>query len=851
MTSPASRPEGTDSLLRRVGRFSFRRRWLVIGIWIAALLAAGGLSATVGTGYSNAFSDLDSEADQGFAILTDSFGGSAGGREGQIVFVADAGVDDPANRAAVGEYLEEIAAIGGLEVASPYAPGGERQIATEGDLAGELAFATVSFPPETGFGGSQDLADQVKEAAPEIDGVRFEYGGEVFGDFQPPDAELLGLAFAVIILIAVFGSVLAMGLPIGMALAGIGTGISLVGLISTVMDMPEFTTTLGLMIGLGVGIDYALFIVTRYREDRGRGMPAELATAHAIDTAGRAVLFAGITVMISLLGMIAMGLGFIRGLGIGAAVIVACSVLASLTLLPALIGAVGDRIEVTRWRGIIAAGLVALGFVGLGLKVSVLTFALPLAGIVVVLGLFVPILKRPLASRRPKDRQTTRAYRWSRLIQRAPWPAAIVGFVGLLVLALPVLGLRLGFSDTGNAAEGTTNRQAYDLLARGFGPGFNGPLLLVAEVPADTDPAELVEVTATLNDTPGIAAASPPQPNEDGTAVRWIAIPETSPQDAETTTLVRELRTNVLPDGSDGTVDVLVTGRTALSIDFSDYLASRYPLFFTVVLGLSFMLLMMVFRSLMVPIKAVVMNLLSIGAAYGIIVAIFQWGWAKDLFGIGKGGPIEPFVPMMLFAIVFGLSMDYEVFLLSRIKEEYDRTGNNASAVADGLAATARVITAAAAIMVVVFGSFMLEDDRTIKLFGLGLALAVLLDATVVRMLLVPATMELLGDRNWWIPRWIERILPAIHIEGRPEPAWAGGPHDGDAGAGGGSGSGTDGGGDDPAARPAGAEARAMSTCPNGHAVAKGARFCRECGVLLPVSAEATGAGGASARPST
>jgi RND superfamily putative drug exporter len=371
-----------------------------------------------------------------------------------------------------------------------------------------------------------------------------------------------------------------------------------------------------------------------------------------------------------------------------------------------------------------------------------------------------------------KDRRETRAYRWSRLIQRDPWQAALVGFGVLVVLALPVLGLRLGFSDTGNAPEDTTHRQAYDLLAEGFGPGFNGPLLLVSEVPPGTDPAALARVSDTLGATAGIAGVSPPVPNDDGDVVRWVAVPETAPQDADTTSLVRRLRSDVLPAATDGTgLDVAITGSTAVGVDFSDYLSSRYPLFFGVVLGLSFVLLMAVFRSLLVPLKAVVMNLLSIGAAYGIIVAIFQWGWAKDLVGIGKGGPIEPFVPMMLFAIVFGLSMDYEVFLLSRIKEEYDRTGDNASAVADGLAATARVITAAAAIMVVVFGSFLLEDDRAIKLIGLGLAIAVLLDATIVRLLLVPATMELLGDRNWWLPRWLDRILPAILMAGGP--LWA------------------------------------------------------------------------------
>ena len=334
---------------------------------------------------------------------------------------------------------------------------------------------------------------------------------------------------------------------------------------------------------------------------------------------------------------------------------------------------------------------------------------------------------------------------------------------------MPLSGLRLGFSDEGNYAEDTTTRQAYDLLADGFGPGYNGPLVLATEIPAGTDPAVLQSVTDAVAATPGVANVTPPTLDDPDspTAAIWQVIPTTAPQDSETTALVNTLRDDVLPTAIDGSgLDIAVTGNVAVSVDFTDYLSTRIPLFFGIVLALSFLLLMAVFRSLLVPLKAVVMNLISIGASFGLVVAIFQWGWMKDLVGIGEGGPIEPFVPMMMFAIVFGLSMDYEVFLLSRIKEEYDRTGDNARAVADGLAKTARVITAAAAIMVVVFAAFLLEDDRVIKLFGVGLASAVLLDATVVRMLLVPATMELLGDRNWWLPGWLDRILPRIDVEG-------------------------------------------------------------------------------------
>jgi len=340
----------------------------------------------------------------------------------------------------------------------------------------------------------------------------------------------------------------------------------------------------------------------------------------------------------------------------------------------------------------------------------------------------------------------------------------------LVALAIPVLGIRLGFSDEGNLPEDTTNRQAYDLLAEGFTPGFNGPLLLVTEVPEGTNDEALSDITAAASRTEGVASIQGPQWSEDRSVARWFVMPETGPQHEQTEALVRRLRDDVLDQAQSGTgLDVLVSSSTALNVDASDFLGGRYSLFFAAILGLSFLLLMTVFRSILVPLKAVVVNMLSIGAACGVVVAAFQWGWGASIFNVSRGAPIEPFIPMMLFAIVFGLSMDYEVFLLSRMKEEYDRTGDNASAVADGLAVTARVITAAAAIMVVVFGSFVLEDDRLIKLFGTGLAVAVLLDATVVRMLLVPATMELLGDRNWWLPKWLDRVLPRVHVEAPPE----------------------------------------------------------------------------------
>jgi len=610
---------------------------------------------------------------------------------------------------------------------------------------------------------------EMKAIEPEVAGAQIEYGGEVFAEFEAPTSEVLGLAFAIVILIFAFGSVLAMGLPIGTAFGGIAAGVLVVTLLSNLLTMPDFATTLGVMIGLGVGIDYALFIVTRYREARHRGRDCAAATAEAVDTAGRAVLFAGITVVISLLGMLIMGVSFMNGMAVGASITVLFTMIASITLLPALLGFVGERVEVTRWRGVIAAGLVALALVGVGLKQNALLIAAPLGGLVLLAGSFIPFFKRPLPTRRVKPMPETLPYKWSRWVQRRPWLSLVIGVGVLGALTLPVLGLRLGFADEGNYPSDTTTRRAYDLLAQGFGPGFNGPLTLVAAVDSPEQLAAAQALSDVLATTPGVVSVSPAVPNDVAapTAVLWNLYPTGSPQSAEAADLVERLRGDVVPSvvGESG-LDVKVTGSVAVNVDFSSYLADRLPVFFAVVLLLSFVLLMAVFRSLLVPLKAVLMNLLSIGAAYGAVVAVFQWGWGASLIGLGGSAPIDPWLPVMMFAIVFGLSMDYEVFLLSRVKEEYDRTGDNELAVADGLAKTARVITAAAAIMVFVFGSFVLDPTRSIKMFGFGLAVAVFLDATVVRMLLVPATMELLGDRNWWLPRWLNRIVPKIDVEG-------------------------------------------------------------------------------------
>ena len=762
-------------MYQSLARWCYHHRWTVIGVWLALIVGLNAVGGAVGAAFDAEFTSTGSESTTGFEVLEEYFPGAGSAFGGQIVFQTDAGIDDPTVAAAMSELFDEVEQIEGVTVVSPYTPFGAEQINDDGTIA----FAQVNLANDINESESVVIGQTIDEAIPDVDGLRVELGGAALGEFEPPESELIGLAFAIVVLVLSFGSVLAMGLPIGIAIAGVGAGgFGLVSLLTHAFQIPEFAPLIGIMIGLGVGIDYALFIITRYRELTRVGATPEQATVGAMDTAGRAVVFAGITVVLSLLGMLLIGLPFIAGLGIAAAATVAVTLLASITLLPALLAIAHDRLEVTRWRGLIMAGFASITLLGLGLGQPVLA----LFGAVLFVGTLLASLGlaplRQIVPNRPEKpvRETT-AYRWSHLIQARPWTFLLVGTGVLLLLAAPVLGLRLGFSDEGNFSEDTTTRQAYDLIAEGFGPGFNGPFLLATEVDGPDDVPTVQQLAAAIAADPGVQSISEPFPNNADPATGEVdlaeteafvvrIIPTTSPQDEVTEQTVSRLRDDVIAPIVDGTgVEASLTGAVPANIDFSDYLAGRILIFFGAVLAVSFILLMMVFRSLLVPLKAVIMNVLSIAASYGVVVAIFQWGWLGGLTGI-EPAPIEPFVPMMLFAIVFGLSMDYEVFLLSRVKEEYDRTGDAKNSVADGLAATARVITAAAAIMVVVFGAFLLEDNRIVKLFGTGLALAIFLDATLVRMLLVPATMELLGNGNWWFPKWLDRIVPTLNVEG-------------------------------------------------------------------------------------
>jgi RND superfamily putative drug exporter len=700
-------------VLKRIADVCYRRRWRVLLAWVVVLVGFNMVSGAIGDKFSESFKLPSTDSQKAFDLLEQRFPARAG-ETAFVVFKATPSVD--AKKAAVDGVLDQLRAVPGII---------EVRTLTTSPTNPQIAFAELQFQSNNGRHRlTTQVVDDVKDVAShDAPDLQIELSGQ-FG--EPPSfgfAEIVGIGAAVVILLITFGSVLAMGLPILNAMFGLGIGLAGIVLVTHVMSVPEFAPQLASMIGLGVGIDYALFIITRFRHGIHVGQDPETAVVTAIATSGKAVFFAGCTVIISLAGMYLIGIGFVSGLATGAIIAVSLTIATSLTLLPAILGFVGKNID---------------------------------------------RLHVPFVSRGEHERDGF-WYRWSRLIQRRPVPAAVIGLVIMLVLASPIAAIELGSSDDGNRPTSDTTRRAYDLLAEGFGAGFNGPLLLAFDVPAGAGDAEIAKVHDAVAATPGVQLAMPATFNPQHDTAVMPVFPTTSPQDPKTVDLIAHLRSDVLPKAvGDTGVTAHVGGITAAFEDVSQYVQDRLPFFIGLVLLLSFLLLMAVFRSLLVPLKAVIMNLLSIGAAYGALVGVFQKGIGASIIDV-KTGPIESFLPMMLFAILFGLSMDYEVFLLSRVKEEYDRTGDNRTAVAEGVNATARVITAAALIMVFVFGSFMFGDDRVIKEFGFGLAVAIFVDATIVRMLLVPATMELLGDTNWWLPKWLDRILPNIHIEAEPD----------------------------------------------------------------------------------
>ncbi|WP_164704356.1 MMPL family transporter [Blastococcus litoris] len=708
-------------MLASLARSAVRARWLVTGAWVAAVVVLSVLSGAFAGPTSDDFALPGSESQRASDLLADAGFTASAGTQAQVVLHSVDGVDTAAVRAAVEDLSARIQdELPGAEVTSPFAPGGERRIAP----GGEIAYLQVDLPQRdpTELAEAADRLDALRGEV-DVPGLQVEVGLPMDEEAEGGvPAEVIGIAAAAVILLIAFGSVVAMLLPLVIGVLGALCGVAAIGLAAHVIDVPSFAGAAAGMIAIGVGIDYALLVVTRFREALRSGLPVPEAVALAQHTAGRSVLFAGTTVVIASLGLVFMGMELITGVAIGIAASVLVTMLAAVTLLPALLGIVGPRLQRAQ--------------------------------------------ERPRRRRRG-DRTGVAAERWSRSVQRRPvvWLTAALG--ALLVLAVPVLDLRLGFSDAGTLSEDSSARTAYDLVAEGFGPGVNGPFVVAVDGPAGDLQPVAEELAGAFADDSGVAAVSPPVLAEDGGTALLQVTPASAPRDEATDDLVHRLRDDVAPAVVDGTgVEVAIGGAQPAAVDFADYTAQRLPLFLAVVLGLSFLLLTVVFRGLLVALKAVVVNLLSIGAAFGALVAVFQWGWLTGPLGIEGVGPIEAWVPMMLIAIVFGLSMDYEVFLLSRIREEYDRTGDNASAVATGLARTAWVITAAAAIMVCVFGSFVLGSARELQLFGFGLAVAVLIDATLVRLVLVPATMELLGTANWWLPRWLDRRLPHLTVEG-------------------------------------------------------------------------------------
>ena len=727
--------------LYKLGKWAVKRRRLVVAVWVVIVIAAAVSGRIWGGEFVDDFRLPGSESEQARELLEEDFPSQAGG-SARIVFSAPEGLREPAAQEATRSTLEAIVALPHVAFVGDPLSGRGGSLSS----SGTVAFADVRYDQPLSQLGSQ--AVEHLEQAAEVgrrQGVQVELGGELLGFAREPQtrgAEAVGLLAAGLILVVGFGSVIAAGLPLALALGGLATGLSLVVLGAAVFDMSSVGLMLGTMIGLGVGIDYALFIVTRHRSFLQDGFEVSEAAGRATATAGRAVLFAGITVIIAITGLTVAGIPAITLMGFSAALVVAVMVAGSVTLVPALLGVAGRRID-----------------------------------------------RLSLRSATPDDSEAASVWgRWGRKVESRPGLALAVGLTLLAGLALPALSLDLAMPDGGLEAESSSRRQAYDLLEEGFGPGFNGPLLLVFELPAEpagqgvgiegattatTGPTPTVDgskelllaLRERLSQTANVAEVSPPMVSPDGGAAVLQLTPATGPQSEETEALVHELRGELLPAALEGSdIQAHVAGQSAMLIDFTERTVERLPWFMLTVIGLSFLLLTMVFRSVVIPATAAVMNILSIAAAYGVVVAVFQWGWGAWLIGVEQTTPIITFLPMLMFAILFGLSMDYEVFLLSRIQEEHDSGHSNADSVVRGLAATGRVITSAAAIMVVVFTGFVFGDDVAVKQIGLGLAAAILVDATLVRVLLVPSTMVLIGEANWWMPRWLERIVPGFNL---------------------------------------------------------------------------------------
>ncbi len=716
--------------MKAIAAWCFRHRRVVVLGWLMAVAAVFGLSQVSGSAYSNSFSLPNTESTQALNLLKANATAQSGDSE-QIVIAARNGttLTDPAVRAQADALFAKLAGLTDVSsVASPYAAAG----ATQMNGKHTIAFATLTYAKDEG-GISDAAAKTLVDTAGSFRTAQLNVAvdGQVAAKTSGPSLGGVGFGAiaALVVLVVVFGSLLAGALPLISALLALLAATGVIDMLSHVISMPDFSGQLVLLIGLGVGVDYALFIVTRFRQSLQRGQDVESAIVTAVATSGRAVLFAGAVVCIALLGMLALGVGILSGLGIAASLGVLFTMATSLTLLPALLGFFGHRVLSRRQRRHLAEGV-----------------SLTDAGV---------------------------WWRWSKFVARRPLAPAVAALAVLITLAVPFLSLRLGNADASNDPPSSTTRQAYDLLAEGFGPGFNGPLQVAVQADSPAQKQALTAVTAAIAKDHGVAKVSAPQvlSTKGDTQISAFQIfPTTSPQSAATANLVTHLRHGVIPRAESGTgIHVYIGGATATSADFAGVLASKMPLFVALVVLLSFLLLMVVFRSILIPLTAALMNLLSAGAALGVLSAAYVWGWGGSLLGANSGGPISAFIPVMVFAILFGLSMDYQVFLVSRMQEEYHRSGDNKDAVTRGLAITGRTITAAALIMILVFGSFILGGDIIIKEFGLGLAVAVAVDAFLIRIAIVPALMFLLGRSNWWVPGPLGRLLPRLPIEDEPD----------------------------------------------------------------------------------
>ncbi|MFJ4821245.1 MMPL family transporter [Streptomyces sp. NPDC088801] len=708
-----------------LARWCVQRRLLSVLLWLLAFAGVAAGAAVAGTTYSNDYQVPGTESGRASELLHEGFPQLGGDSDTVVWHTASGSVRAADVEQTMTRTLDRIEDLPGVaSVAGPYDGPGTGRISGDG----RTAYASVTFDDraeDIAEGEARAVVDTAKSA--ETDGLRVELGGSAVALTESSGghlAEIVGVIVAALVLFLAFGSLAASLLPIATALVGVGTAYAGIVLLGHAMTVADFAPMLGMLVGLGVGIDYALFIVTRHRRGLKRGLSVTEAATNAVATTGRAVVFAGATVCIALLGMLILRLSFLNGVAIAASLTVILTVAASVTLLPALLSFIGMRALSRRER-------------------------------------------RRLAEHGPQPEVPTGfAARWSAFVERHPKVLGVVALAVMAVLALPTFSLHLGTSDQGNGPKTATTRQAYDLLADGFGPGVNGPLTLVTKVDGADDKLALDNLDGTLRATDGVASVTPVTFDSGGHTAYLGVVPESSPQSKDTSDLVDRLRGEVLPRAESGTsLDVQVGGMTAGYDDFADVIVSKLPVFVGVVIGLGCLLLLLAFRSVGIPLKAAAMNVAAVASAFGVVVAIFQWGWGSELLGLGSAGPIEPFLPVIMVSVLFGLSMDYQVFLVSRMYEEWLETGDNRRAVRVGLAETSRVINSAAVIMISVFLAFVLSGDRVIAMFGIALAAAVALDAFVLRTLLVPALMHLLGGANWWLPRWLDKRMPRISIE--------------------------------------------------------------------------------------